>query len=129
MSVSSTYYDCCRISYTPPLPHLSSHNLSPTASSASASSATATSSSASNSTLHPNPGFPPFRRRSVDTGGLNLVVNDHTGSGSGRGYGGWVEKDGVETPATNVAELVMAWKEKSDRMIDDAHPPITPPQC
>ncbi|KIJ36355.1 hypothetical protein M422DRAFT_261310 [Sphaerobolus stellatus SS14] len=106
-------------------------NLSPTASSVSTSTVSKSTSSASNSTLHPNPTASPYhRRRSVDTGGLNLVVNDISGSGSGRGYGGWVDQDGDNPSSTEVAELVLAWRDETTTMIDQAHPlrhPISPP--
>ena len=105
-----------------PLP-FNAMNLSPTASSVSTSTTSLSTSSTSNSTLHPGSVLSTsLRRRSVDTGGLNLVVNDTTGSGSGRGYGGWVEQDGENPAATGVAELVIAWREETTTMIAQAHP-------
>lgn len=65
-----------------------------------------------------------LRRRSVDTGGLSLVVNDHSGSGSGRGYGGWLEHDESLPGSINVAELVVAMREETLNTIDQAHPQI-----
>lgn len=97
----------------------SAMNLSPTSDTASTSS-----SSISNATLHPNYALPAaYRRRSVDTGGLNLVVNDHSGSGSGRGYGGWDTDPTQALPGSiDVAELVLAMREQTNTTIDHAYP-------
>ncbi|KAF8503901.1 hypothetical protein BU17DRAFT_58437 [Hysterangium stoloniferum] len=98
-------------------------NLSPP-SSLGSTSTPSSSSSASTSTLHPNSALScTLRRRSVDTGGLNLVVNDRTGSGSGRGYGGWVEhKEESSSGPLDVANLVIALREETNNIIDQAHP-------
>lgn len=111
-------------------------NLSPVLSSSSSTSAFAavpssshspssSSSLSSSSTLNPHHLSPAtLRRRSVDTGGLNLVVNDHSGSGSGRGYGGW-EEDEPRVPGSIVfAELINAVREVAQTTIDQAEPPI-----
>ncbi|GJJ14924.1 hypothetical protein Clacol_009194 [Clathrus columnatus] len=111
-------------------------NLSPTfSSSASSSTATPSSSSSSSllsslssslsSTLHPHQlSAATLRRRSVDTGGLNLVVNDISHSGSGRGYGGWVEQEEGLPGSICVAELVIAMREETLNTIDQAQPKI-----
>jgi hypothetical protein len=95
-------------------------NHSPSSSSVSLSSS---SSSASNATLHPGHGLSaPLRRRSVDTGGLNLVINDHEGSGSGRGYGGWTDHTQSLPGSIDVAELVIAMRQQTNSIIDQAYP-------
>ena len=63
-----------------------------------------------------------MRRRSVDTGGLNLVINDHEGSGSGRGYGGWSEHTEAIPGSIEVAELVIAMRQQTNNIIDQAYP-------
>lgn len=96
-------------------------NHSPTIASVSTSSSSL--SSASNSTLQPSYGVSaPLRRRSVDTGGLNLVINDLEGSGSGRGYGGWVEHTPALPGSIEVAELVIAMRQQTNSIIDQAYP-------
>jgi hypothetical protein len=100
-------------------------NLSPTAPSESTSTLSSSSSPASTPTFHPNSATSStLRRRSVDTGGLNLVVNDYTGSGSGRGYGGWAEheQESSFSRPLNVATLVMALRDETNNIIDQAHP-------
>jgi hypothetical protein len=100
-------------------------NLSPTSSLGSTSSTA--SSPASNATLHPNHGLSPIlRRRSVDTGGLSLAINDHEGSGSGRGYGGWVDHSEALPGSIDVAELVIAMRHQTHSIIDQAFPPTSP---
>ncbi|KAF8579226.1 HD-domain/PDEase-like protein [Ramaria rubella] len=89
----------------------------------SVSSSSSSSSSASGSTLTPAHALSSIlRRRSVDTGGLNLAVNDHAGSGSGRGYGGWVEQTQEAPGSIDVAELVIAMREETNSVINQAYP-------
>ena len=96
-------------------------NLSPTSSSV--STASSSSSLTSQSTLQPSHGLSAtLRRRSVDTGGLNLAVNDHEGSGSGRGYGGWSEYTEALPGSIEVAELVIAMRQQTNSIIDQAYP-------
>lgn len=100
----------------------SAHDMlnSPTSSLGSSS----TSSSTSTSTVHPEHAIlAAHRRRSVDNGGLNLALNDHTGSGSGKGWGGW-ETDPSQSASgrINYAELVLAMREETATTIDHAHP-------
>ncbi|KAF8496965.1 hypothetical protein JB92DRAFT_1043791 [Gautieria morchelliformis] len=100
-------------------------NISPTSSSGSTSSTP--SSSASNSTLQPSHGLSPtLRRRSVDTGGLSLAINDHEGSGSGRGYGGWVDQSEALPGSIDVAQLVIAMRHQTHSVIDQAFPATSP---
>lgn len=105
-------------------------DLSPTSSSSASTSTGAPLSSppsfSSSSTLSPHHHLSAaaLRRRSVDTGGLSLVVNDQSGSGSGRGYGGWLEQDESLPGSIGVAELVVAMREETLNTIDQAHPQI-----